>query len=182
MEEGALLQRLKKRDPEALAQTIGRYGSYVTAIIRGRGHVPQDVEELTADVFFALWENAAGIKKGRLRPWLGQVARNKSAEHFRRNQRPPAQELEGEELRDDDDLCRRLSDREREARVREALKILSPTDQEIFYRYYDLEQNAKEIAEIMKIPHSTVRTRLSRGRRALKVYFEKGGMLDESEI
>lgn len=182
MDERLLLKRLKKQDPEALEYAIAQYGAYVAAIIRGRGHVPQDVEELTADVFFALWENAAKIRKGGLRPWLGQVARNKAAECFRRSQSPLTLELEDEELRVEDDLWHRLSDRERKDMVREALNVLCPKDREIFFRYYYLEQNAKEIAIIMNMSHSTVRSRLSRGRQTLKAYFEKGGILDESAI
>lgn len=181
MEERLLLQRLKKQDPEALEQAIEKYGAYVAAIIRGRGHAPQDVEELTADVFFALWENAATIRKGALRPWLGRVARNKAAECFRRGQ-PPLPLEEEDALWVEDDLWQRLSVREREGMVREALNIFCPQDREIFFRYYDLEQNAREIAAIMNMPHSTVRSRLSRGRQALKAYFEKGGMLDEAAL
>lgn len=182
MEERLLLQRLKKQDTEALEQAIARYGAYVAAIIRGRGHTPQDVEELTADVFFALWENAARIKKGALRPWLGQVARNKASEAFRRSQPPLTLELEEEVLRVEDGLWDRLSGREREDMVREALNILCPQDREIFFRYYNLEQNAKEIAAVMNMSHSTVRSRLSRGRQTLKAYFEQGGILDEAAI
>ncbi len=180
MEEKLLLQRLKRRDPEALEQAIAKYGAYVASIIRGRGHAPRDVEELTADVFFALWENAGTIRKGSLRPWLGRVARNKAVEGFRRSQPPLA--LEEETLWVEDDLWQRLSAREREEMVREALDTLCPQDREIFFRFYDLGQNAREIAEVMHMPHSTVRSRLSRGRKALKDYFEKGGILDETAI
>ncbi len=180
MEEMQLLRQLKQQNPAALEQAIRQYGAYVAAIIRGRGHAPEDVEELSADVFFALWENAAKIETGNLRAWLGTVARNKAVERFRRFRQPLT--LEEDILRVEDDLWQQLSAKERAAMVQEALNTLCPQDREIFFRYYDLGQNARQIAAIMQMPHSTVRTRLSRGRQTLKTYFEKGGMLDVSAI
>ena len=58
--------------------------------------------------------------------------------------------------------------RERQARVRAAIEAMSPVDREIFLRYYYYLQPAPEIAQAMGLTHGAVRTRLSRGRAALK--------------
>ena len=60
------------------------------------------------------------------------------------------------------------SSRERQARVRAAIEAMSPVDREIFLRYYYYLQPAPEIAQAMGLTHGAVRTRLSRGRAALK--------------
>lgn len=60
-------------------------------------------------------------------------------------------------------------------KVRAALETLKPEDQEIFCRYYDLCQTATQIAAAMHMQPSTVRTRLSRGRAALRDILCQGG-------
>lgn len=45
---------------------------------------------------------------------------------------------------------------------------MTPVDREIFLRYYYYLQPAPEIAQAMGLTHGAVRTRLSRGRAALK--------------
>ena len=47
-------------------------------VLAGRG-AREDVEELTADVFLALWAHAGELDPEQgLRPWLGAVARNRA--------------------------------------------------------------------------------------------------------
>ena len=50
---------------------------------------------------------------------------------------------------------------------------MRPKDREIFLRYYYYLQTTDQIAETMGIPPSTVRSRLSRGRKTLKETLSK---------
>ena len=86
LDEKELLRQLQKQRAGALEQAIAQYGAYVLAIIRNRSRgvlTPEDHEEIASDVFFALWNGAARIERGQLRPWLGAVARNRTAEAMR---------------------------------------------------------------------------------------------------
>ena len=52
-------------------------------VLAGRG-AREDVEELTADVFLALWAHAGELDPEQgLRPWLGAVARNRAMDWLR---------------------------------------------------------------------------------------------------
>lgn len=87
MDEKELLRQLQKQRTGALEQAVAQYGAYVLAIIRNRSRgvlTPEDHEEIASDVFFALWNGAARIERGQLRPWLGAVARNRTAEAMRK--------------------------------------------------------------------------------------------------
>ena len=90
MDETELLRQLQKQRAGALEQAVAQYGAYVLAIIRNRSRgvlTPEDHEEIASDVFFALWNGAARIERGQLRPWLGAVARNRTAEAMRQAER-----------------------------------------------------------------------------------------------
>ena len=87
MDEQELLRQLQKQRAGALEQAVARYGAYVLAIIRNRSRgvlTQEDPEEIASDVFFAFWNGAGRIERGQLRPWLGAVARNRTAEAMRR--------------------------------------------------------------------------------------------------
>ena len=69
--------------------------------------------------------------------------------------------------------------RERQMRVKEAIFSMEPVDREIFLRYYYYLQPAPEIAEAMRLTPGAVRTRLSRGRAALKKRLSQEELLCE---
>ena len=177
-----LLRRLQKRDSGALEAAIRRYGGYVYAIIRNRGAgalSAEDAEELTSDVFVKLWQHAGEIRGG-LRAWRGSVARNRATDALRRAKIELP--LEPRLFWVEDTMWESLAEEERNRRLREALDSLGPEDREIFCRTYDLCQSSAQIAEAMGIPASTVRTRLSRGRDAIRRQLQTGGWNDETAI
>lgn len=77
-----ILTRLRDRDQAALETAIRRYSGYVAAVVKktlGDDCARQDIEELTADAFVALWANAGKLRDDSdLKYWLAIVVRNAS--------------------------------------------------------------------------------------------------------
>lgn len=175
-----LLSRLQAGDPEALAALMEQYRSYVCTIIAnilGTAGQPSDIEELVSDTFYAIWSHAASIQPGKLKAYLGVTARNK-AKSFLRSLRELPMDLDTVELPDpkdspDDSLIRQ----ETAMQVKRAIHKMRPKDREIFLRYYYYMQPTDVIAKHMSIPASTVRSRLSRGRKILKTILRKEGAI-----
>ena len=105
----------------------------------------QDVEELASDTFVALWQSADTITSGRLRGWLGRVARNRAVSFLRRQHLRFAQQ-EDVFCVDDRDAQRLLEEKERRALVQQALLALSDEDRELMLRRYFYNQSAEQIA------------------------------------
>lgn len=81
MDENSALRALCMRDEGALGWFIDRYTAYVATIVNNMllpRLAASDAEEVVADVFLALWHNAANIRSGGVRAYLGAIARNKS--------------------------------------------------------------------------------------------------------
>ena len=134
MRDAALLDRLQRKDQDALEQLSERYRSYVCTVlsnmIRGVG-AWADVEELCSDVFLALWRHADEVRAGSLKPWLGTVARNR-AKSWLRSRRELPMDLDELELPDpgpglEDEAGRK----ELAAAVRRAVDSLRPKDREV---------------------------------------------------
>lgn len=176
MDERTILKRLSRGSGQALEYAISKYSAYVITVIHNRscGYLtPEDEEEIASDVFFSLWQNADRISPGHLKPWLGSVAKNKTMDRLR--SRKITVPLADNDLILNNPQWETLSKKEQSRMVRQALSNLRPKDREIFYRYYDLCETTTQIAAAMNMPSSTVRTRLSRGREALRTTLCQGG-------
>lgn len=172
-----LVKGLRSEDPAALEQAIRNYSPGVAAVIAcqlGSLGTQSDVEELTADVFVALWQWRGRLKTDNLRSWLGTTARNKARDWLRR-QKLVTTELEDRLVLPDDQAQRLLETKERNAILRQALDSLDGETRELFLRHYFYGQSTADIAEELKINRSTVKNRLARGRKKLKEHLKEGG-------
>ncbi len=176
MRDAALMERLRQQDQDALDQLTTRYRSYVCTILsnmlQGTGSYA-DVEELCSDVFLALWQHADEVEDGKIKPWLGTVARNRAKSWLRARRELPM-DIDEIELPDDgpgleDEAIRA----ELAAAVRKAVDSLKPKDRDIFLRYYFYLQPVEEIAAALHMAPVSVRSRLSRGREVLRKRLEK---------
>ena len=176
MRDAALIEGLRQKDQDALDQLTSRYKSYVCTVLsnmlQGSGNWA-DVEELSADVFLVLWQHAETVEAGKVKQWLGTVARNRAKSWLRARRELPM-DLDEIELPDDspgleDEAIRA----ELAAAVRRAVDSLRPKDREIFLRYYFYLQPAEEIAAALDLAPASVRSRLSRGRETLRKKLEK---------
>ena len=132
------------------------------------------MEELTADVFLAAWENRDRLCPGRVKGYLGAIARNRAFNLLRADKQ--SLPLEDDMLLLETDGPEKELDRRETARiVRQALSQLERPQQELFVRHYYYGQTVQEAALAMGINLSTAKTWLRRGRETLKSILNKEG-------
>ena len=177
-----LLQAIRQDPDTGLRWAMRDYAALVRGIARRilPGH-DRDIEECTADVFVALWRNAARLEATGtpVRAWLIVTARNTAINRYRALQRHDTLPLTDELAATIADLpADPAGDAADELAV--LVAALEPPDREIFLRKYYLMQSSREIAAALDLRVSTVNTRLSRGRDRLadavlaKVHAESG--------
>ena len=175
MTEEQLVKSLRRGDLSALEELMDRYTPYVSSVVsrilRGR---KADVEELTADVFLAAWDNRDKLRPGQVKGWLGAVARNRAFNLLRADHENLP--LEEDVLLLKTDGPDRELDRKETARlVNQALARLDKPQRELFVRHYYYGQTVQEAALAMGLNPSTAKTWLRRGRETLKTILEKEG-------
>lgn len=170
MTEMTALRDLKKGSQDALTWFIRKYEAYVSTIVANIIEANMslaDIEEVTADVFIALWEQADKIKLSSVKSYLGGVARNKAKNKLR--EKGCALPLNDDLILIDDispeDIYAR---KEVAAIVRKTVDTMKEPDREILLRFYYFYQTIDDISAQMQINPSTVKTKLHRARHVLK--------------
>ena len=176
-----LLFALRREEPQALEAVIRAYSPYVSAVIEyqlGRNAARGDVEELSADVFFTLWQWRGRLQTNRLRGWLGATARN-AARDFLRKRQLHTVAAEDYLTISDESAQKLLEQAERTTMVQAALEALERRLYAIPPVPYDYNQPIREIALATGLSETAVKSRLLRGRKKLKEQLTEGGYLCE---
>jgi RNA polymerase sigma factor, sigma-70 family len=180
---GKLVRQCLIGDAHAWQQLVVSQHRRIYAICYRFTGSSSDAEDLTQDVFLKLYKNLSSfdLQKGSFQTWITTLARNLLVDHFRRTRLDRASDsldatFDGEE--DGPTMADRLADPrpsqehhvsslEQKSRIQAALKQLSPELREaVILR--DLEDmDYKEIAQVLRIPEGTVKSRISRGRGEL---------------
>ncbi|MGC2545776.1 MAG: RNA polymerase sigma factor, partial [Silvibacterium sp.] len=141
-----------------------------------------DAEDLTQDVFLKVYGNlsAFDLARGSFQTWITTVTRNLLVDHFRRTKQHRSTDSmdAGWEQPDDLTLAGRLAasgptqhdraaQKEIAKMVQEALTRISPELREAVILRDLQDMDYKEIAQVLRIPEGTVKSRISRGRAEL---------------
>jgi RNA polymerase sigma-70 factor (ECF subfamily) len=178
-----LVRQCMAGDAQAWQQLVASQHRRIYAICYRFTGSGSDAEDLTQEVFLKLYKNLTSFdtQKGSFQTWITTLARNLLVDHFRRTRLDRASDsldasFDGEP--DGPTMADRLADPrpsqehhvaslQLKASVQSALKQLSPELREaVILR--DLEDmDYKEIAQVLRIPEGTVKSRISRGRGEL---------------
>ncbi|MDP9252281.1 MAG: sigma-70 family RNA polymerase sigma factor [Chloroflexota bacterium] len=136
-----------------------------------------DAEDVVQDALFSAWRSIASFQGLSFRAWLFRIATNRALDHLRSRKRRPELPLEPPEDEDvtwaepaapGPDLTQLAGDREALAVVETALETLPP-DQRTALLLRDIEGFAyEEIALITSVEIGTVKSRIHRGRLAVR--------------
>ena len=171
MTEEIMLKKLKKGSERALEWFISKYTGYVSAIIYniiGEHMDISDIEDVTSDVFFTLWQHAKDVCPGHVRGYLAVIARNKAKNKCREiSLQLPLEDyvVVADTAPGPEHFAQQ---KELSAAVRKAVLDMPIPDREIFLRFYFCYQTVEQISNEMQINPSTVKTKLRRGREKLK--------------
>lgn len=173
MKEEKAIHKISERDPRGLEALMDRYIPYVSAVVWNilrHAMTVEDAEEVVSDVFLTAWQRPGDLCVGKVKAWLGAVARNKAKNKLRQLGKELPLEEDLLELSDGITPLDAIERREEAELVRQAVDSLPQKDRELFLRHYYYAQTVEEISKCMRMPQATVKSRLRRGRMKLKDY------------
>src|SRR5262249_36533525 len=136
-EEEQLLRRLAAGDVQSFEAIYDRYSRSVYSLAWKMLGDAQAAQEVTQEVFEAIWRGAKGFApgRGRARTWIRALAPDKSVD-ARRRQRVRASEPLSEAHRDEADIVALAMRRVEATAVRDALVTLSEAQRAVVVLAY----------------------------------------------
>jgi RNA polymerase sigma-70 factor (ECF subfamily) len=176
-----LLDRIRRGDPSALDVLYGRYASTVYSLVWKILQNTEEAEDVALDVFWQVWRQADRYDPARGAPpaWIFTVARSRAIDRLRARHRredrtisfddPDANLDPLDEQATPDQVA---SFRQARDAVRQAMKTLSPAQREAVELAFFKGLTHVEIAERLKQPLGTVKTRIRQGLLRLRRHLD----------
>jgi RNA polymerase sigma-70 factor (ECF subfamily) len=182
--ESQFIEKLREGDATAFDILVDRYGGHVYGLLLKITRDPEEAADLTQETFLSALK---GIRKFRgdsgLKTWLFRIAINQSRNRFRWWKRRKKDKTVSIDTKIDDsaaNLSEQISDggrnpldnvleSERGARILKAINELPEIYKEAVV-LCDIKGLAyDEIAEVLEIGMGTVKSRIARGRKELRL-------------
>lgn len=179
----ALAEGLKRRDPELLDQLIEQYQHRLFRYLLYLTSHRERAEDFFQETWIRVLERGHQYDgKSKFEAWLFTIARNLVIDWQRQRKvqsldtlTDPAQEhpLQIADVRHPSPLHAAISDQQDSA-VRDSLEKIALIYREVVVLRFHEELQLDEIATVMHLPVSTVKTRLYRGLEAMRVAMTGG--------
>jgi len=185
-----LIRLIVQLEEEALVQLYDRYNRLVFSLALAVVNDRDTAEEITLDVFLRVWQKAGTYRadQAKVSTWLTHIARHHAIDVLRRRSvRLDQQAIHWEELlagaessEQDPQESAELS--LRRERVHTALALLPPDQRQALILAYFGGYTQHQIAEILKQPLGTIKTRLRLAMQKLRDFFRNEEEMEDKSV
>jgi RNA polymerase sigma-70 factor (ECF subfamily) len=179
--EANIVKRAQKGDQIAFAELVELYKDKLYNLsFRMLGN-PHDAEEMAQEAFLRAYANLKKYDSRRkFSTWLYRIATNCCIDRLRKKKAAysldsPLDEEEGSDLyavipSQETLVEEKVVKRESRLELQGAIEQLPPAYRAVVILKYIEDLSLQEISEVLSVPVATVKTRLHRGREALRSY------------
>ncbi|MCZ8313893.1 sigma-70 family RNA polymerase sigma factor [Phreatobacter sp.] len=173
-----LILRVAKGDRLAFRTLYARHNvrvlRFILRFVRDEGQA----EDLIGEVFLDVWRQADRFEgRSSVSTWILGMARFKALSSLRKTTEAELDEEKAAAIADDADTPETVSQKLDKAKaIRRCIDQLSPEHREIVDLVYYQEKSISEVAEIVRIPENTVKTRMFYARKRLQELMQSAGV------
>ncbi|MET0443780.1 sigma-70 family RNA polymerase sigma factor [Tardiphaga sp.] len=173
-----LLERIATGDRSAMHTLYARHNVRVYRFVLRMLRDVTATEDLVSQVFLDVWRTASQFEgRSQVSTWLLSIARFKALTALRQRKYEDIDQDEVMDVADSADTPEASLDRSRTSEIlRACVAKLSPAHREIVNLVYYHEKSVDEVAGIVGIPASTVKTRMFYARKQLADLLKNAGI------
>lgn len=167
-----------KNNELAIEEIMKQYNHYIYTIINRSPIMfsKEDEEEIILDVYLTLWNNKEKLDINKsMTAYIAGITRNLILKKAQKQKNiENIEEYEGQ-LTSIQNIELDYVESQKNKLIIHELEKMKQEDREIFIAYYHKGRKIKEIARVLKISESKVKSKLFRTRNKLKKILNKGG-------
>ena len=179
----ALVRRCIAGDAEAWEEIVRQHSRRIYNICYRFTGSAENADDLAQEVFIKMYRTLSSYDpdKGAFTTWITTMTRNLLVDHFRKTKQDRATDSLDAGLGEEEDSATlgdripdsaptaddRIQRRETQEMVQKAIQKLSPELREAVILRDLQDMDYKEIAQALKVPEGTVKSRINRGRMEL---------------
>jgi len=179
----SLVRRCVAGDAVAWEEIVERFNRRIFNICYRFTGSQDEAQDLAQEVFIKIYRTLKtyDVDKGSFMTWVATLTRNLLVDHFRKGKQERLTDSMDEPISSEDDSLSvadkledvapspdaRLQTRETQEMVQKALQKLSPELREAVILRDLQDMDYREIAQALKVPEGTVKSRINRGRTEL---------------
>jgi RNA polymerase sigma-70 factor (ECF subfamily) len=174
-----LIERAREGDLGAFNDLVELYQDQLFALVARMVPDRDQASDAVQEAFFSAYRNLAGFRGGSVRSWLNRICVNAAMDAQRARRRRPVQpypELEDESWQppagEEADPERQVMTAERERVLSDALARITDDQRDAIVLFDVQGYDYAEIAEMTGVSLGTVKSRIHRGRLALRGLLE----------
>lgn len=166
-----LVQRAMAHDHEAFSELARLQVDKLYAVARLILRDPERAEDATQEAILLCWRDIAGLRDpDRFEPWMRRVLVNACYREARRDR--DRRHIESQVMVIDPactDASRQVADRDQ---LERGFRRLEPEQRALIVLHHHLGMPYHEIAEVLRLPVGTVKSRLHRSTQALRAWLD----------
>jgi RNA polymerase sigma-70 factor (ECF subfamily) len=173
-----LVGRIAQGDRLAMQVLFARHHVRVYRFVLRLVRNEASAEDLISEVFLDVWRQADRFEgRSAVSTWMLAIARFKALSALRKKPDEALDDEVAESIEDASDNPEvALEKKDKSTVLRQCLEKLSPEHREIIDLVYYHEKSVEEVAEIVKIPENTVKTRMFYARKKLAELLQAAGV------
>jgi RNA polymerase sigma-70 factor (ECF subfamily) len=173
-----LLERISNGDRTAMHTLYARHNVRVFRFVLRMLRDTTTAEDLVSQVFLDVWRTAGQFEgRSQVSTWLLSIARFKALTALRQRRHEDIDQDDVMGIADEADTPEAALDRSKTGAIlRACVAKLSPAHREIVNLVYYHEKSVEEVAELIGIPASTVKTRMFYARKQLAELLKSAGI------
>lgn len=173
-----IVQMVQSGQIEIFSALVERYEAKIKRYGRKFLSGYEDIEDLVQEVFLKAYKNIQGFDASKkFSSWIYRIAHNEFINAIKKKGKEPFSFFDFDILFphpiSKDNTEKNLNRKELRKVLDDCLGKLKPKYREPIVLYYFEELSYKEIADVLRIPISTVGVRLQRGKKIMKSFCKK---------
>ena len=152
-------------EQETFERNIREYAPNMYRLALAMLHNRQDAEDAVSEAVLIAYEKRHTLRdRNRFKPWIMQIMANEARRIYGKNKRiTPMEDME----------AYMPSFRDENHELWDVVMQLETVHREVIMLYFYERFSIKEIGRILRVPEGTVKSRLSRAKKALKEMLEE---------